>query len=329
MSFVDCIIGQGLQKPSAPALSVSGRTPDIVTYGALNHGIANLCRRLSALGVAPGKLYGLHIADDLLYIAMMLALEYLGAATVIVADPERVAGWPIDGMFVWGRSDGWAFPVERIDQDWLQGDGNYPLVANRREAPDELCHVCWTSGSTGKPKGVPLTHRVAGVRAGLYNHRFGPEFLRQSRVFCSLGFLSGSTYNILNHTLSRGGLLCLPASSLDQTVRKFGAYKLQSMMTSPLFLAALWELSRKERKDFRSLEVAVSGGGMLRNALAENIRSGICNRLLSTYGTAETSWVASGPVEMLDLDKGETGFVVPGATVEIVDPSTRQPLSEG
>jgi len=47
------------------------------------------------------------------------------------------------------------------------------------------------------------------------------------------------------------------------------------MMTSPLFLAALWELSRKERKDFRSLEVAVSGGGMLRNALAENIRSGI------------------------------------------------------
>jgi len=158
-------------------LSVSGRTPDIVTYGALNHGIANLCRRLSALGVAPGRLYGLHIADDLLYIAMMLALEYLGAATVIVADPERVAGWPIDGMFVWGRSDGWAFPVERIDQDWLQGDGTtrwWQTAARPGRAVPRLLDIGFDGQTQGRSADPPHGRRAGRAIQSSFRPRVPP-----------------------------------------------------------------------------------------------------------------------------------------------------------
>lgn len=329
MSFVARIIHQGLQNPSAPALSVSGRMPDIVTYGVLTRCIANVCRRLSKLGIEAGKLYGLHVSDDLLYIVMTLALEHLGAATVIVADPERVAGWPIAGIFVAGGTEAWAFPTESIDQAWLDGDGNYRLDVGRRYDPDGLCSVIWTSGSTGTPKGIPLTHRLVELRIAQYDFRIGPEFIAHDRVFCSPGFSSGWGYNILIHTLSRGRLLCLSAGSLDQSIRKIAAYKVESLIASPLDLGELCALSRKERRDLQSLKVIGAGGGILRKALVENIRSTLCSRLVNSYSAAEAGWVAGAPVELLDLDKGESGFVAPGVTVEIVDPVTRQAMPEG
>ena len=145
MSFVDRILYLGLERPSAPALSVSGRIPDVVTYGALSRHIANVCQRLKAPGIVPGKLYGLHVTDDLLYVAMTYALEYLGAGTVIVADPDRVDGWPIEGIFATAKDREWPFAVEGVDPTWLEGNAEY---LNSRDAyasaPDDLCSVSWT-----------------------------------------------------------------------------------------------------------------------------------------------------------------------------------------
>jgi len=167
------------------------------------------------------------------------------------------------------------------------------------------------------------------MRAEQFDYRFSPEFARSGRLFCSMGLLSGWSYGLLNYTLARGGLFCLPGTSLDQTMFKFATYKLQSMVAPPLYLAELWQLSRRERRDFQSLQVIVSGGGMLRRALAENVRNTICNRLINYYGSSEAGGVAAGPVEQLDLERGEVGFIIPGVNADIVDPSSRTPLSEG
>jgi acyl-coenzyme A synthetase/AMP-(fatty) acid ligase len=330
MSFVDRILYLGLERPSAPSLSVSGRIPDVVTYGALSRHIANVCQRLKSLGIGPGKLYGLHVTDDLLYVAMTYALEYLGAGTVIVADPDRVDGWPIEGIFATANDREWPFPVEVVVPTYLEGDAGSLNPRNAHaSAPDDLCSVSWTSGSTGRPKGVPLTHRLAALRAAQFNHRFGPEYVRQSRIFCAMGFSTGWGYHLLNHTLSLGGLFCLRPPSLDETIRRFTAYRLQAVVAAPLYLAELAALSRKERRDLQSVNVVVSSGGMLRSALAENIRNGICNHLVNSYGSVEAGAVANGAVEMLDLDKGETGVIVPGVEVQIVDPESGAPMSEG
>jgi acyl-coenzyme A synthetase/AMP-(fatty) acid ligase len=330
MSFVDRILGHGRENPSAPALSVSDRIPDIVTYGVLNRCIANVCRKLKALGIAPGRLYGLHIDDDLLYVAMTYALEYLGAATVVAADPERLDGWPIAGIFSMAKGAEWPFPVEVVDRTWLEGNAESLDAAHAHAtAPEGLCCVSWTSGSTGRPKGIPLTHRLAALRAAQFDHRFGPEYVHQSRIFSAMGFSSGWGYHLLNHTLSRGGLLCLRPQSLEEAIRKFSAYRLQATVASPLYLADFTVLSRNERRNLQSLQVVVSSGGMLRDALAENIRNGICSRLVNSYGSVEAGAVANAPVEMLDLDKGETGFIVPGVDVEIIDPQGGERISEG
>jgi enterobactin synthetase component F len=329
MSFVDRIVWQGLQKPAAPALSVSGRTTDIVTYGDLCRGIGNLSARLYALGVRPGALYGVHIPDDRLYIAMILALEYLGAATTIVVAPSQVTDLAVESVFVAGSATGWTFPTESVNPDWLEGDRSRPKGKSYRAAPDDLCHVIWTSGSTGQPKAVPLSHGVLELRAEQFDYRFGPEFGHSARLFCSMGLSSSWSYTLLNNVLARGGFFCLPGPSIDQTVAKFAAYKLQSVAASPLYLAELVQFSRRRGKEFQSLEVVVSGGGMLPAALAQQVQAMICSRLISYYGSAECGAVATGAVELLSLDQGEVGFVIPGVSAEVVDRSSRTVLSEG
>lgn len=329
MSFIDRILWQARQRPKAPALGLSDVSPEIVTYGQLEISVANLCRRLDALGVAPGKLYGLRVNNDLLHITLTLALENIGAATVAVAEPAQVAGWPIAGMFVTGRDGDWPFPVETVNASWLEGDGVYVPKSKHRNDRDELCHVAWTSGSTGKPKGVPLTRRLAAARVAQFQHRLGAEFGRQSRIFSSMGFSSGWAYLLLNHMLSRGGLLCLSAPTLERTMRNFSTYMIRAMVASPLYLSELMALSRQEGREFQSLQVIVSSGGALRSAIAETIRNRICGRLVSSYGSVEAGGVANASVELLDLERGETGFINPGVTVEIVDPSTREPVTDG
>jgi fatty-acyl-CoA synthase len=329
MSFVDRIIWQGLQKPDAPALSVAGRAKDIVTYADLSRCIGNLTRRLSALGVVPGALYGLYIPDEMLYIAMMLALHHLGAATTILSNPKHVEDWPIQGVFVAGPAEGWLFPAESVDSDWLEGDRVFPLEKPHRSAPDDLCHVIWTSGSTGAPKGVPLTHRLLDLRAEQFGCRLGREFGRAQRVFSSMGPNAAWNYVLIGHLLARGGFVCLPGHSIEQTVGKFAAYKLQAMVAPPAYLSELLRLSKKWGRQFPSLNVVISGGGPLPKRLAEEVRANICNRLVSYFGSAECGGIAAAPVERLDLEQGEVGFIIPGVFVEVVDPASRRPMSEG
>jgi len=329
MTFLDRIRWQGINIPHAPALSVGGRKRHIVTYGELNRYIANFCARLSARGIVPGSLYGVHIPDDLLYIVTILSLQRLGAATVLVTDVERVGGWPLAGILTSSTWFGGSFPVENVHEHWLTDDASYPWRPSARANPKDLCHVAWTSGSTGRPKGVPLSHRVVQERAAQLGKRFSPEFLLHGTMFCSVGLGSGWGYHVLLYALAGGSFLCLPGPSFDDTARKISSYRIRSMFSSPLYLADFSDLSRKEARDFQSLEVIVSGGGPLRATLADSVRTKICNRLISSYGSVETGFIATGAVELLNLEKNEVGFVIPGVEVDLVDPVNRTPLAEG
>jgi acyl-coenzyme A synthetase/AMP-(fatty) acid ligase len=165
---------------SAPALSVSGAT---VTYARLNHCIANVCSRLAAFEIVPGSVYGVHVSGDLLHIVTTLALELLGAATVMIQEPESMRDWPLAAILSDREIVDNAIPIHRIEGDWLRGAGVWRLEANRAlPNPDDLCHIAWTSGSTGRPKGVALTHGNVAERIAQFGHLFGREF-NSSRGF--------------------------------------------------------------------------------------------------------------------------------------------------
>jgi acyl-coenzyme A synthetase/AMP-(fatty) acid ligase len=54
----------------------------------------------------------------------------------------------------------------------------------------------------------------------------------------------------------------------------------------------------------------------------------MCNRLITSYGSAETGTVAAAWAETLDLDSGDVGFIVPGAQIDLVDAETREPATD-
>jgi len=323
MSFVSRIRWQGLYSGTEAALSVPGPYRDTVSYLRLNQYIGNFCGRLTALGVVPGGLYGLHISDVLLNIVATLALEHVGAASVSLPDVEFVEAWPLAGILTDDATVNSRFSVERIDLDWLQGEGLYEADETRLgRGPDDLCRIILTSGSTGRPKGVAYTHRMVEERISRFSYAFGDEFVRQKRTLCCMGLSSALGYLFLVYSLGRGGMFCVPDPSIDTTARKVSVYNIQNVVASPLTLGEFWAVSQTDQMSFRSLELIMTAGSLLPRALADQLRANICNRMVNLYGSAEAGVVATAPVEALDLDNGEVGFVVPGVDVDILDPQT-------
>jgi len=328
MSFVDRIRWQRLNSGAEAALSVPGPYRDTVSYIRLNQYIGNFCWRLTALGISPGSVYGVHLSDTLLNIVATLALEQLGVASVSVPDAELVETWPLAGILSDDETIQSPFPVEHVDLNWLQGEGGYHAKERGLgRGPDDICRIILTSGSTGRPKGVAYTNRMVEERISRFAYAFGDDFPKHKRMLCCMGLSSSLGYLFLIYALSRGGMYCVPDSSIDRTARKISVYNIQNLVTSPLVLGEFWAMAESDEMSFQSLEMIISAGSPLSKPLAEGLRANVCNRLVSLYGSAEVGVVATAPAEALDLYNGEVGFVVPGIHVDFVDRQTGAPMT--
>src|SRR5258705_5679765 len=86
MSFAAQIRLQCACLGSEPGLSLGGVGPDAVSYSKLGYHVDAVSSRLHRLGVAPGSIYGVRHANPLAHVALVLALERLGAASVYIRD---------------------------------------------------------------------------------------------------------------------------------------------------------------------------------------------------------------------------------------------------
>ena len=330
MSFVSRIRWQGLYSGTEAALSIPGPYRDTVSYARLNLYISNVCWKLQSLGVVPGSLWGLHLSDTLLNIVATLAIEQMGAASVSVPEAEHVETWPLAGILSDADNIRASCPVEQVDLNWLQGEGGFQGDERRLgRGANDLCRIILTSGSTGRPKGVAYTHRMVEERISRFAYAFGEEFATHKRMLCCMGLSSALGYLFLMYTLGRGGMFCVPDPSIDRTARKVSLYNIQNVVASPLTLGEFWAVSETDELSFRSLELILTAGSLLPRILAEQLRANVCNRMINLYGSAEAGVVATAPVEALDLDNGEVGFVVPDVHVDIVDAQTGAVMTGG
>ncbi|HKV04564.1 MAG TPA: acyl-[ACP]--phospholipid O-acyltransferase [Candidatus Acidoferrales bacterium] len=201
---------------------------------------------------------------------------------------------------------------------------------------DDLATIIFSSGSTGEPKGVMLTH---------YNIASNIEQMGQMFMFggrdCLLGVLP------FFHSFGFTVTLWLPAalrisaayhpSPLDLTAvsELVRDYRVTFLLSTPTFLQAY--ARRCSPEDFGSLQYVVAGAEKLpdRLALAFEDRFGI--RPLEGYGATECSPVVA--VNTRDFRapgfrqvggrRGHIGHPLPGMSVCIVDPDTREPLPAG
>lgn len=208
--------------------------------------------------------------------------------------------------------------------------------AARKTSLDDIATIIFSSGSTGDPKGVVLTH---------YNIAANAEQLNQV-------FLLSGRQKILGilpffHSFGFTGTLALPAlagigavfhpNPLDSRV--IGGlvrnYKITMLLATPTFLQAY--MRRCSPEEFGSLQYVVAGAEKLPERLALAFEDHFGIRPMEGYGCTECSPVVAvntpgfraADFRQVGAKRGSIGHPLPGISIRIVDPESRQPVRSG
>ncbi len=210
-------------------------------------------------------------------------------------------------------------------------------ISGKRPAQlDDLATIVFSSGSTGEPKGVMLSH--FNIVSNVEQMAQAVKLDRHDTLLGVLPFF---------HSFGFAVTLWLPAvigigvayhpSPLD-----FGAigalireYKVTFLISTPTFLQGY--LRKCLPEDFGSLRLVIVGAEKLPERVATAFEDRFGIRPLEGYGCTECSPVVA--VNMLDYrapgfrqvgaKRGSIGHPLPGITVRIVDPETREPVPLG
>jgi acyl-[acyl-carrier-protein]-phospholipid O-acyltransferase / long-chain-fatty-acid--[acyl-carrier-protein] ligase len=221
----------------------------------------------------------------------------------------------------------WFFPGGALEKILSGGKAN---------TLDDLATIIFSSGSTGEPKGVMLTHyniasnvEQVGQTFMLDHHE---SLLGVLPFFHSFGFTvtlwlpAALGVSVVYHPSP------LDLAAISEIVRE---YRITFLMSTPTFLQAY--VRRCSPEDFGSLKYVIVGAEKLpdRLALAFEDRFGI--KPLEGYGATECAPVVS--VNTRDFrapgfrqvggKRGRIGHPLPGISVRIIDPDTREPVAAG
>jgi acyl-[acyl-carrier-protein]-phospholipid O-acyltransferase / long-chain-fatty-acid--[acyl-carrier-protein] ligase len=201
---------------------------------------------------------------------------------------------------------------------------------------DDLATVIFSSGSTGEPKGVMLTHYNIASNIEQMGQTFALEhkdvLLGVLPFFHSFGF----TVTLWLPTVLGCGVAYHPSpldlTAVSELVRD---YRVTFLLATPTFLQAY--LRRCSPEDFGSLQFVVVGAEKLPERLARAFEDRFGIRPLEGYGATECSPVIAVNTRdfrapgfrQVGAKRGHIGHPLPGISVRIVDPETRERLPVG
>ncbi|HEX5426173.1 MAG TPA: MFS transporter [Candidatus Acidoferrales bacterium] len=329
-----------LLPPSIPgalvnfAAMLSGKIPVNLNYTASNETLASCAEQCKLETVITTRL-----------LLEKIPIQVPGKTVLLEeAAASPTGGEKIMALLLWFLPGWWlerklaAKPSSISAADTVETRAGKPrqAPAGKKRQIDDLATIIFSSGSTGEPKGVMLTH---------YNIASNIEQVAQTfmldRRDCLLGVLPffhsfGFTVTLWMPAVIGVGVAYHPSpldlSAISEIVRD---YRVTFLLATPTFLQAY--LRRCSPEDFGSLQFVVVGAEKLpeRLALAFEDRFGI--RPLEGYGATECSPVVAVNTNdfrapgfrQVGAKRGRIGHPLPGISVRIVDPDTREPVPVG
>lgn len=206
----------------------------------------------------------------------------------------------------------------------------YGLTQDRADDP---ITTIFTSGSTGEPKGVLLSHHNISATVSGADQLFQIEptdvVLGVVPIFHSLGYVATLWLPLCFRPKVVYHPNPLDARQIGELAQQHGA---SILFGTPTFLRGY--LKRIDKPQFSRMDLAVVGAEKLTEDLARQCEEKYGFLPSEGYGATETSGPAavnvpdhrSDMVHQKGTKLGTVGRPMPGVTIAVVDPETRNPL---
>ncbi len=232
-TVLDLLAARARAYPAAPALIGEHAT---LAYADLLMAARSFAQRLTARGLRPYQVVGIHLEADASLVVAILAVHWVGAAYLNL-DP-KVPGKRLDYMV---RDAGCRCLISHTLPSWLSDDlrcepppvpvanASAPVWDYRPMPADALAYVVYTSGTTGVPKGIAIPHRALSTMAVGVAERYGLKREDRAQQFASIGF--DLFAEELFATLVSGAALVLRPERGFSTLAAFAAYTERQRVT--------------------------------------------------------------------------------------------------
>jgi acyl-coenzyme A synthetase/AMP-(fatty) acid ligase len=302
-----------------------------LSYVQLAAVVSAVALRLRASGVGPGVTAAIYVSDPVLHLALMLAAMLNGTASIsahpnyeTIPPSANIEAFLADRALPFSASA----PVIPVEADWMRVDeanATRPMLVGDGFAGDHsICRVYTSSGTTGVPK------VVAYSEASVYAVAVASVLMEPSIAGPNLSMMWFSTiggFGTTQVTLWHGCTLVL-APTPATVLRALNLYRVAFLRASPQQLQALVEMVRGRVVRFPSLERIEVGGASTPAAVLNAARAIFCPNVMGLYGATETGVATQAPAALLHAQPDAAGYVVPGASVRIVD-DAGQPVAAG
>lgn len=316
-TFADFILHHALTRPEKPAIILADR---VATYDMMAQGMLRVEDRIRALKLAPHELVCIAVESPIRHMIVAAALFRLGHPVVSAAKAVEIFHRLPVSIALQGEPET-LVPGRRqilVGDDWFVGERR-PMVAGssgRFDNDQAICRIDLSSGTTGRPKALSLT--VRAFHEFLANYHSAIGLGSWDRLLSLPGLTSAWGFTLAAHALFAGKTL-LRALTPRDTLQMIAVYGAEALVTSSQQLRELVREQTQAPVACPSLRVIMTAGGLISRSLMLEARARLCNTIVNQYGSSEAGSTAYALADQLENVEGATGYVVPGAEVEVVD----------
>lgn len=326
------------------AAIIDAVSDECVTYSQLYDRVCKAAGWLASHGVGYGDRVACLSLNSKAYTEFFLALAWVGAVAVplnirlkppelefIIRDSGSKAvfcGSPLvesaEAATAGVSGIEWRILDAGLREGWIQyaeltSDENQFFETDERISGDTLFMLLYTSGTTGKPKGCMIPQRSwTGYAINMAAcFQMGPSdvYLAFLPFFHVAGFGTAFSQLILG-----GTIVTVPLPDTKLFYRAIEKYRVSIMFLVPGISAAFTYDEALRKSDVSSLRIFISGAGLERPELVNDVESNLGARYFGIYGQTESgskiTWTDS---DMIRQDPTTYGHVMPFFDYRIVD----------